>query len=118
MYVAVARSCGVPAVRKPIGDDPIPSPRATSRREPGWRTFLSAPGLREPGEAMRDAVIVGAVRTPIGKRAGSLKDVRPDDLAAFALRALVDRTRIDPRIVEDVVMGCVTQIGEQGMNIG
>jgi len=66
---------------------------------------------------MRDAVIVGAVRTPIGKRAGALKDVRPDDLAAFALRALVDRTGIEPKLVEDVVMGCVTQIGEQGVNI-
>jgi acetyl-CoA acetyltransferase family protein len=67
---------------------------------------------------MLDAVIVEAVRTPIGKRGGSLKDWRPDDLAAFALRALVDRAGIHPKIVEDVVMGCVTQIDEQGLNIG
>ncbi|HWM51395.1 MAG TPA: beta-ketoacyl synthase N-terminal-like domain-containing protein, partial [Thermoplasmata archaeon] len=67
---------------------------------------------------MQDAVIVEAVRTPIGKRGGSLKDWRPDDLAAFALRGLVDRAGIQPKIVEDVVMGCVTQIDEQGLNIG
>ncbi|HKW43631.1 MAG TPA: thiolase family protein [Thermoplasmata archaeon] len=67
---------------------------------------------------MPDAVIVEALRTPIGKRGGSLKDWRPDDLAAFVLRALVDRAGIEPKLVEDVVMGCVTQIDEQGMNIG
>ncbi len=67
---------------------------------------------------MPDAVIVEALRTPIGKRAGALKDWRPDDLAAFVLRALVDRTRIEPKLIEDVVMGCVTQIDEQGMNLG
>jgi len=67
---------------------------------------------------MREAVIVGAVRTPIGKRSGALKDWRPDDLAAFALRALVDRAGIEPKLVEDVVLGCVTQVDEQGLNIG
>src|SRR3989442_789345 len=73
-------------------------------------------GLRGAKE-MPQAVIVGAVRTPIGKRAGSLKDWRPDDLAAFVLRALADRTGIEPKIVEDVVLGCVTQVDEQGLNI-
>jgi len=67
---------------------------------------------------MPEAVIVEAVRTPIGKRGGALKDWRPDDLAAFALRALVDRTGIEPKVVEDVVLGCVTQVDEQGLNIG
>ena len=67
---------------------------------------------------MTDAVIVEAVRTPIGRRGGSLKDWRPDDLAGFILRALVERTGIEPKIVEDIVLGCVTQIDEQGMNIG
>ncbi len=66
---------------------------------------------------MPEAVIVEAVRTPIGRRGGSLKDWRPDDLAAFALRALVDRAGIEPKAVEDVVLGCVTQIDEQGLNI-
>src|SRR5690349_9153382 len=67
---------------------------------------------------MREAVIVGAVRTPIGKRGGSLKDWRPDELAAYVLRELVERTGIEPKAVDDVVMGCVTEIGEQGVNIG
>ncbi len=67
---------------------------------------------------MPEAVIVGAVRTPIGKRGGSLKDWRPDDLAAYALRAVVDRAGIEPKLVEDVTLGCVTQVTEQGGNIG
>jgi len=66
---------------------------------------------------MPDAVIVEAVRTPIGKRGGSLKDIRPDELAAFVLRELVERANIEPKVVEDVVLGCVTQIDEQGLNI-
>src|SRR5438445_12862053 len=73
-------------------------------------------GLRGATQ-MPQAVIVGAVRTPIGKRAGSVKDGRPDDLAAFDLRALADRTGPEPKIVEDVVLGCVTQVDEQGLNI-
>lgn len=66
---------------------------------------------------MRDAVIVGAVRTPIGKQHGKLAAIRPDDLAAHVLRALVDRVGLDPTEVEDVILGCVDQVGEQGMNI-
>src|SRR5438046_10597733 len=66
---------------------------------------------------MRDAVIVEAVRTPIGKRGGALKDWRPDDLAAFTLRALVDRAGVEPKLVEDVVLGCVTQADEPGLNL-
>jgi acetyl-CoA acetyltransferase family protein len=71
-----------------------------------------------PGKRMPEAVIVGAVRTPIGKRGGSLKDWRPDDLAAYVLRELVDRAGIEPKIVEDVTLGCVTQVADQGGNIG
>jgi acetyl-CoA acyltransferase len=67
--------------------------------------------------AMREAVIVGAVRTAVGKRNGRLAAVRPDDLAAHTLRALVERVGIDPGEVEDVILGCVDQLGEQGMNI-
>jgi len=66
---------------------------------------------------MPTAVIVDAIRTPLGKRNGKLKDWHPVDLAAETLRALVDRTGIDPGIVDDVVMGCVMQVGEQGVNI-
>jgi acetyl-CoA acetyltransferase family protein len=65
----------------------------------------------------REAVIVEAVRTPIGRRGGTLKDTRPDDLAAIVLQEVVDRTGISKASVEDVVLGCVTQIDEQGLNI-
>jgi acetyl-CoA acyltransferase len=67
---------------------------------------------------VRNAVIVDAVRTPIGKRNGMLKDWHPVDLAAETLKALVERTGVDPALVEDVLMGCVSQVGEQGYNVG
>jgi acetyl-CoA acyltransferase len=66
---------------------------------------------------MNNAVIVGAARTAVGRRNGKLATVRPDDLLADALKALVQRTKIDPAEVEDVVIGCVDQLGEQGFNI-
>jgi acetyl-CoA acetyltransferase family protein len=66
---------------------------------------------------MQNAVIVGAVRTAVGKKNGKLAAVRPDDLLADTLKALVARVKIDPSEVEDVVMGCVDQVGEQGFNI-
>jgi len=65
----------------------------------------------------KEPVIIEAVRTPIGKKEGVFKDVRPDDLGVIAVRALLERTRIDARLVEDVVIGCVTQRGEQGGNL-
>ena len=65
-----------------------------------------------------DALIVDAVRSPIGKRNGSLSSIRGDELAAQVLNALVERSDLDPANVEDVQFGCVTQIGEQGWNIG
>src|SRR5215470_951752 len=66
---------------------------------------------------MRDAVIVGAVRTAVGRKGGKLSGIRPDDLAGFVLNDLVRRVGIDPAEVEDVVVGCVDQLGEQGFNI-
>mgnify|MGYP000509658941 CR=1 FL=1 len=66
---------------------------------------------------MREAVVVDAVRTPFGRRDGSLSHWHPVDLAAETLTALVDRTGIDPMVVDDVIMGCVMQVGEQGTNI-
>ncbi len=66
---------------------------------------------------MPTAVIIDAVRTPLGRRNGGLKDVHSVDLAAHVLRALVERNDIDPALVEDVIMGCVMQVGEQGVNI-
>jgi len=67
---------------------------------------------------MSEAVIVEAVRTAIGRRGGKLGPVRPDDLLALTLRQVVDRAGVDPAQVDDVIVGCVTQTGEQGMNIG
>src|SRR5438874_10724114 len=66
---------------------------------------------------MRDALIVGAVRSAVGRKNGKLAGVRPDDLAAHVLRELVARVGIDPTEVEDVILGCVDQLGEQGFNI-
>ncbi len=66
---------------------------------------------------MLESVIVGAVRTPVGRRNGSLKDVRADDLAALVIREVIERADIDPALVDDVVFGCNTQIEEQGLNI-
>ncbi|GAB2580982.1 acetyl-CoA acyltransferase [Paractinoplanes abujensis] len=67
---------------------------------------------------MRDAVIVGAVRTPIGRRGGGLAGVHPVDLSAHVLRALSERTGFDPADVDDVMWGCVSQVAEQSWNIG
>jgi len=64
------------------------------------------------------AVIVDAVRTPLGRRNGKLKDWHPVDLVAETMKALQQRTGIDPGIVDDVIMGCVMQVGEQSTNIG
>src|SRR5580700_9268192 len=66
---------------------------------------------------MRDAVIVEAVRTPVGKRNGALREVQPVDLSAHVLTALAERSGIDPAVVEDVVWGCVLQVGEQSLDI-
>jgi acetyl-CoA acyltransferase len=65
-----------------------------------------------------DAFVVDAVRSPIGRRNGALSSLRADELAAQVLNALVERTGVDPVEVEDVQMGCVSQVGEQGWNIG
>ena len=67
---------------------------------------------------MRDAVIVGAVRTPVGRRKGGLAQVHPVDLSAHVLRALAERAGFDPADVDDVVWGCVSQTGEQSWNVG
>jgi acetyl-CoA acyltransferase len=64
------------------------------------------------------AVIVDAVRTPLGRRNGKLKDWHPVDLVAETMKALQERTGIDPGLVDDVIMGCVMQVGEQAVNVG
>src|SRR6266702_1767016 len=67
---------------------------------------------------MADAYIIDAVRSPIGKKNGTLSSIRGDELGAQVLNALVERHDLDPAEIEDVQLGCVTQIGEQGWNIG
>jgi acetyl-CoA acyltransferase len=67
---------------------------------------------------VRDAVIVAAVRTPVGKRNGGLSGVHPVDLSGQVLQALAARTGIDPVVVDDVIWGCVSQVGEQTFDIG
>ena len=67
---------------------------------------------------MTDALIIDAVRTPIGRYAGALSSVRPDDLAAAVVKAIVERTGVDPSLVEDVIFGCANQAGEDNRNVG
>src|SRR5579875_2537128 len=67
---------------------------------------------------MVEAVIVDAVRTPVGRRKGALKNTHPVDLLGHVLKQLVERNGIDPALVDDVIVGCVDQIGEQAANIG
>src|SRR5438132_14033893 len=65
----------------------------------------------------REAVIAGYVRSPIGRYGGALADVRPDTLAATTIRALLERTKIDPADVDDVILGCANQAGEDNRNV-
>jgi acetyl-CoA acyltransferase len=67
---------------------------------------------------MREAVIVDAIRTPAGKRNGKLRDWHPASLAAYVLRSLAERNKLYTATVDDVIMGCVMQVGEQAVNIG
>src|SRR3989442_14034673 len=66
---------------------------------------------------MAQAVVVEAVRTPIGRHNGALRDVRPDDLAALVVAEVVRRAGIDPGLVEEVYMGCANQAGEDNRNV-
>lgn len=70
-----------------------------------------------PTNREHEAVIVDALRTPIGKYGGVLKDVRPDDMSALVLRKLVERNKLEPRLVEDVLWGCANQAGEDNRNV-
>jgi 3-oxoadipyl-CoA thiolase len=72
---------------------------------------------RDPNRSLREAVIVEAVRTPVGRYGGALASVRPDDLAALVLRAVVDRAGLDAGQVEDVILGCANQAGEDNRNV-
>ena len=72
---------------------------------------------RDLHRPLREAWIVEAVRTPIGRYGGALASVRPDDLAALVVRAVVDRSGVDPALVEDVILGCANQAGEDNRNV-
>ncbi len=72
---------------------------------------------RDPHRPLREAWIVEAVRTPIGRYGGALAGIRPDDLAALVIRAVVDRSGIDPGLIEDVILGCANQAGEDNRDI-
>src|SRR5438093_10901217 len=72
---------------------------------------------RDLSRSLRDPWVVAAVRTPIGRYGGALARVRPDDLAAEVLRAVVDRSGIDPSRIEDVILGCANQAGEDNRNV-
>jgi 3-oxoadipyl-CoA thiolase len=73
--------------------------------------------VRDLQRPLRDAWIVEAVRTPIGRYGGALGTVRPDDLAATVIRAVVERSGIDPSLVEDVILGCANQAGEDNRDV-
>src|SRR5882672_2208050 len=68
-------------------------------------------------KALRDVFVVDAVRTPIGRHGGALAEVRPDDLCALVLRDLVRRTGVDPAAIDDVLLGCANQAGEDNRNV-
>ena len=72
---------------------------------------------RDPHRPLREAWIIDAVRTPIGRYGGALAGVRPDDLAALVIRAIVDRSGIDPALIEDVILGCANQAGEDNRDV-
>ena len=105
--------------RHRAGDRPRHAPR---RRPPGRavRTGCRAynrPMTRDLHRPLRDAWIIEAVRTPIGRYGGALAGVRPDDLAAAVIRAVVERSGIDPALIEDVILGCANQAGEDNRNV-
>src|SRR5213083_1914022 len=66
---------------------------------------------------MTDAFISVALRTPVGKHGGSLANVRPDDLAAIPIKAVVERSGVDPQSIDDVILGCANQAGEDNRNV-
>ena len=89
----------------------VPPSRGQERSDPGDHTRTGA-------EVMRETVIVGAVRTPVGKRNGGLSAQHAADLSAVVLNELAERTGVDPNVIDDVVWGCVSQVGDQSSNIG
>jgi hypothetical protein len=79
--------------------------------------FWMVESVQETGGIMIDVVIVDALRTPIGALGGSLASVRPDDLAALVIKEIIQRNKLDPTLVEEVVFGCANQAGEDNRNV-
>ncbi|MEY3805489.1 MAG: hypothetical protein RIR69_301 [Actinomycetota bacterium] len=86
-------------------------------RQGRLRNTSEHPVPRHQGIHMHNAVIVDAIRTPLGKRNGRLKEWHPVDLAGHTLKELIARNNIDPELIDDVIMGCVMQVGEQSLNV-
>src|SRR6185312_16496282 len=102
-------------VTSPLQTQPRHMPRSPRS---GRRRSRVDGQYRDRRSQMRETVIVEAVRTPIGKRSGGLATMHAADLSAVVLRELVDRTGIDLALVDDVIWGCVSQVGDQSSNIG
>src|SRR6202035_3776786 len=102
----------------------VTSPRSIRRKrmrlspKSGTRRSQVNGRSRDRSGKMRETVIVEAVRTPVGKRNGGLSSMHAADLSALVLNELLQRTGIGPEIVDDVVWGCVSQVGDQSSNIG
>src|SRR5699024_11092717 len=106
---------------RPRGDRrPIPAhrPRRPRRRVRTTPTPEETRGTMTNSVTGREAYVIDALRTPVGKRGGSLSGQHPADLGAHVIRAVVERTGIDPEAVDDVIFGCVDTIGTQAGNIG
>src|SRR6202161_553577 len=99
--------------RRSIRRRPMPPSRKSATR----RSLVNGQ-YRDRSRKMRETVIVEAVRTPVGKRNGGLSSMHAADLSAIVLTELVERTGIDPDIIDDVVWGCVSQVGDQSSKIG
>src|SRR6476646_178703 len=95
-------------------DDPMAHHRA---RAAGRGPHTIDRMTRDLHRPLRDAWVVEAVRTPIGRYGGALASVRPDDLAAAAIRAVVERSGIDATLIEDVILGCANQAGEDNRDV-
>jgi 3-oxoadipyl-CoA thiolase len=91
--------------------------RERSEREVGAGSRSDPGHGRTDGPTARDAVIVAALRTPIGRHGGALAAVRPDDLAAVPIKALVEKTKLDPSSIDDVILGCANGAGEDNRNV-
>src|SRR4051794_15706813 len=95
------------------GSPPLPERVRPAHRDENVYSHL---GMSDP-LLLRSAFIVDALRTPIGRYGGALASVRPDDLGAAVIAALVARTQVDPSAIDDVVFGCANQAGEDNRNV-